>query len=370
MIKVLVVEDSTVVRELLVHLLGSDPKIQVVGTAKDGEEAVEVSRQKKPDVITMDINMPKMNGFKATRRIMETVPTPIVIVSGSLDTDDVATTFRVLEAGALTIVPRPAGLGHPDHERSAKELVQTVKLMSEVKVVKRWARARQGQQAGESGAMIAPSVPPAGVREALGDVHVVAMGASTGGPVTVHTILRLLPKDFPLPILLVQHMSPGFVDGFAKWLTQSSAVPVQIALNGELPIPGHAYVAPDGFQMGLTDDGRIALRQASAEDGFCPSVSHLFQSVAAVFGRKAIAVLLSGMGRDGAAEVKVLKEQGAVTIAQDKASSAVYGMPGEAVRLGAATYVLPPEKIAATLATLAHGRGNQIGRRESEASSY
>ncbi len=348
MIKVLVVEDSPVVREFLVYILGADPGIEVIGTANDGEQAIEAVARKRPDVITMDIHMPKLDGLEATRRIMETHPTPIVIVSGSTDPREVATTFRAMEAGAVAVLRRPAGIGHPDHEASAGELVQTVKLMSEVKVIKRWPKA--GRQ---------PEVPrPAEAHRAQVEtkVKVIAIGASTGGPPVLQTILAALPVNFLVPILIVQHMAAGFTQGFVQWLAQTSSLPVHLAAHDEPIRPGHVYVAPDEFQMRVERGGKIVLTQDEPENGLRPSVSYLLRSVAEVYGRDAVAGLLSGMGRDGAEELKLLKEKGALTFAQDKASSVVHGMPGAAIMLDAATLVLPPEKIAATLASLAQDR--------------
>lgn len=344
MIKVLVVEDSPVVREFLVHILGSDPDIQVIGTANDGEEALEAVRRTQPNVITMDIHMPKMNGLEATRRIMETHPTPIVIVSGSQDPREVATTFQAMEAGALAVLSRPAGIGHPDHEASARELVQTVKLMSEVKVVRRWPRGRREAAV--------PRPGETGLKRALAKVRVVAIGASTGGPPVLHTILAALPKDFPAPVLIVQHMAAGFIRGFADWLSQSSCLPVHLATHGEYILPGHIYLAPDECQMKVERGGRIVLTRDPPENGLRPSVSYLFRAVADVYGGDAVAGLLTGMGRDGAEELKLLREKGAITFAQDKESSVVHGMPGEAIRLDAATLVLPPERITAALMNL------------------
>jgi two-component system chemotaxis response regulator CheB len=341
MIKVLVVEDSPVVREFLVHLLGSDPEIQVIGTASNGEEALAAVQHKKPDVITMDIHMPKIDGFEATRRIMETRPTPIVIVSGSSSLQEVSTTFRAIEAGALAAVSRPQGIGHPRHETSAQEMVQTVKLMSEVKVVRRWPRLK-------STPVVLPT-PQMQVRRAPAEIQVVAIGASTGGPLVLQAILSGLPKDLPVPVLIVQHMAPGFVQGFAEWLAQSSGFPVHIPTDGEYPLPGHAYVAPDGVHMGVGTGGRVILSADEPENGLRPSVSYLFRCVAQVFGRQAVGILLTGMGRDGAEELRLMKDGGAVTIAQDKESSVVHGMPGEAIKLDAATYVLSLENIAAAL---------------------
>jgi two-component system, chemotaxis family, protein-glutamate methylesterase/glutaminase len=340
-INVLIVEDSQAIQEFLVHILTADPQIQVIGVANNGEEALEVVKQKRPDVITMDINMPKMDGFAATRKIMETYPVPTVIVSGSVDVKEVATTFRAIEAGALAIVARPAGIGHTNHAASARELVQMVKLMSEIKVVRRWPRVKRE-----------PLIPIPNVQKAPAVVGVVAMGASTGGPIALQTILSGLPKEFSVPMLIVQHIAAGFVHGFADWLAQSTGFPVHVASDGQALLSGHVYVAPDSFHMGVGRGHRITLSQEEPEHGVRPSIDHLFRSMAQVFGPNAIGVLLTGMGKDGAEALKLMKEQGAITLVQDEESSVVPGMPGEAIKLDAATYVLPPDKLAALLAGL------------------
>lgn len=348
-IRVLIVEDSPVVREFLVHFLGADPAIEVIGTANDGEEALEAVAHKRPDVITMDIHMPRLDGLEATRRIMETHPTPIVIVSGSADPREVATTFRAIEAGAVAVLRRPAGIGHPDHETSTEELVQTVKLMSELKVVRRWPRA--------GGKAPLPPAAEAPRAEVEARVKLVAIGASTGGPPVLQIILAALPADFPVPILIVQHMASGFTQGFVQWLAQTSSLPMHLAAHDELLRPGHVYVAPDEFQMRVDRGGRIVLTQDAPENGLRPSVSFLFRSVAEVYGRDAVAGLLTGMGRDGAEELKRLRDMGAVTFAQDKDSSVVHGMPGAAILLDAATFILPPARISAVLTNLVRKAG-------------
>ncbi len=347
MIKVLVVEDSLVIREFLIQILNSDPEIEVVGSARDGEEAVTAVKEKAPDVITMDIHMPKLNGFDATRKIMETNPTPIVIVSGSSTAEEIATTFHALESGALAVTKRPAGIGHPDHDATVKELIQTVKLMSEVKVVKRWPRVQKKAE------YVQP-LPPARVKlkEVVPDIQLVAIGASTGGPIVLQKILSQLPQNFPVPVVIVQHMAAGFVQGFTEWMGESLNVPIHVAQNGEYLLPGHVYVAPDAYHIAVTGGNRVTLRQEEPENGLRPSVSYLFRSVAEMYGRRAIGVLLTGMGKDGAKELKQMKESGAVTIAQDKDSCVVFGMPGEAVKLDAATYVFSPEKISEALISL------------------
>ncbi len=347
LIKVLVVEDSPVVREFLVYLLGRDPDIRVVGTANNGEEALEAVKRYRPDVITMDIHMPKMDGLEATRRIMETEPVPIVIVSGSVDSHENTKTFRAMEAGALAVLRRPAGIGHPDYENNARELIQTVKLMSEVKVVRRWQKTRRE-----------PALPSATkpLVEKVAKVKVIALGASTGGPPVLQTILAKLPRDFPLPILIVQHMASGFTASFVEWLAQSSGLPVHVATHGEPMLPGHVYVAPDECQMKVVHGGKIVLTQDVPENGLRPSVSYLFRSLATVYGSDVVAGLLTGMGRDGAEELKRLRDKGAITIAQDNESSVVHGMPGEAIKLDAATYILAPDKISAVLVSLANSK--------------
>jgi two-component system chemotaxis response regulator CheB len=347
LIRVLVVDDSVVARDLMVYVLNSDPHIQVVGVAQDGEEAVELATRLRPDVITMDIHMPRMDGYDATRRIMERCPTRIVMVTASALPFEVAETFHALEAGALTVVGRPLGPGHQEFERAARELIRTVKLMSEVSVVRRWAKKKEP-----------PAAPPAPATElpvSTGPVRLVAIGASTGGPLVLLSILSQLGKNFGAPIVIVQHISAGFTEGFAEWLTQAAGFSVRVARQGERLQDGHAYLAPDDMQMEVSAAGVIKLTSSPPENGLRPSVSYLFRSVASHYGGKAVGVLLTGMGRDGAKELKEMKLAGAVTIAQDKESAVVFGMPGEAVKLDAARYVMAPDAIAATLQRLANG---------------
>ena len=341
-ITVLVVDDSVVSRDLLTYLLASDPGIEVIGQARDGAEAIAVLLEKNPDVVTMDIHMPGMDGFEATRRIMETRPIPIIIVSSSFDPEDVAKTFRTLEAGAVTAVEKPPGPGDPHHAALARKLIDAVKAMSEVRVVRRWPRARMASRNTE------PPAPPPGA----GEIRLLVIGASTGGPPVLQTVLAGLPKPCPVPVVIVQHISAGFVQGLADWLASTTGMPVQIARHGEIVQPGTAYLAPDGCQMSITRDARIVCGPEPAEHGLRPSASFLFRSVAQQFGAQAAGVLLTGMGRDGAADLKLMRDAGAVTFAQDKESSVVHGMPGEAIRLGAAMHVAPPESITALLRAL------------------
>jgi two-component system chemotaxis response regulator CheB len=347
MFKVLVVEDSAVMREFLTAILASDPALQVIGTANNGEEAIAAAKRLQPDVITMDINMPKLDGFEATRQIMETAPRPIVIVTGSWDPKEIATSFRAVEAGAVAVVAKPPGVGHSDHAALAQKLIQVVKTMAEVKVVRRWARTLPAAQAtGEaSSAFVEP-------KSRVRPIKLVAIGASTGGPLALRSLLAALPRPFVVPVVVVQHMAAGFIAGFVEWLVQTTGLPIHVAIDGEILLPGHVYVAPDGFQIKIKTWGKVELTQDPAEHGLAPSVSYLFRSVAEVYGPNAVGVLLTGMGRDGAAELKRMRERGAITFVQDKESSVIHGMPGEAIRLEAAMYVLPPERIAAALTVL------------------
>jgi len=341
MIKVLIVDDSQVVRQHLKNILEADPDIRVLGVAENGEAAVKFVQHRKPDVITMDITMPRMNGYEATRRIMETCPVPIVIVSASYHQKDVEKSFHALDAGAITIIEKPVGEGHVNYQNTAGNLVQTVKLMSEIKVIKRWPKSRPSE-----------TINPVMAEKNSKRFKLVAIGASTGGPPALQKIFSGIPRGFPLPVLVVQHIAKGFLVGLKDWLQQTTRHLVHIATYGERLQSGHIYLAPEDFHMGIGNGGQIVLSKDKPENGVRPSVSYLFRSVIHAFDGNTIGVLLSGMGKDGAEELKIMKENGASTIAQDEESSVVYGMPGEAVKLGAATYILSPEKIPVMLERL------------------
>jgi two-component system, chemotaxis family, protein-glutamate methylesterase/glutaminase len=345
MIRVLIVEDSAVARELIKHILSSDPEIEVIGTCSNGVEAVEFIARDHPDVVTMDVMMPKMDGYQATRKIMETYPVPIVIVSASILPEEVDKTWRAVEAGAVAQIMKPGffDMGNPGD--ATHKLIQTVKLMSQVKVVRRWRR-------NANAAKTVSEVPRVDVSAKPRDIKVVAIGASTGGPPVLQKIFSGLPVAFNVPVLLVQHIAPGFAAGFVDWLNRTSTLTLRLATRGEIALPGHVYVAPDSHQMGIDSAKRITLSAEAPENGLRPSVSYLFRSVAQAFGDKAVGVLLTGMGRDGAQELKVMRDKGALTIAQDQESCIVFGMPGEAVKLGGAKYTLPPDKITEMLQNL------------------
>src|SRR3989339_403000 len=243
MIKVLIVEDSAVVRQHLKNILEEDGGIRVVGMAENGEEALKCVQKQKPDVITMDINMPGMNGLEATRKIMETNPTPIVIVSASYDPNDVEKSFHAMNAGAVAIVEKPHGEGNLSYFETAKTLVQTVKLMSEVKVVKRWTKSRFSRTTD----IVTPEVVSG---QTPNNIKAVVIGASTGGPPVLQTILSGLPQTFPVPVLVVQHIAKGFLEGMVAWLQKTIVLPIHIAAYGDRPLPGQIYFAPDDYHIG------------------------------------------------------------------------------------------------------------------------
>jgi two-component system, chemotaxis family, protein-glutamate methylesterase/glutaminase len=344
-IDVLVAEDSTVVRMFLVHLLESDPGVRVVGAVADGRAALEFVGKDKPDVVLMDIHMPGMDGFEATRRIMEAHPVPIVICTATARAKDVVITFQAMEAGAIACIQKPLGREQREFPAMAAQMLETVKLMSEVKVVRRTPRVRAAPW---------PSIKPEARNPA--QVKVIGIGASTGGPPVLQAILAALPKDFPVPVLVVQHIAPGFLAGMAEWLNQTTGLQVHIASHGTTPLPGHVYLAPDNFHMGAGNSGEIILAREEPENHLRPAVAFLFRTLARAYGPTAVGVLLTGMGNDGAMELKQLRGAGAITIAQDRESSIVHGMPGAAIALDGATHVLSVNEIAACLIALAKHR--------------
>jgi two-component system chemotaxis response regulator CheB len=340
MVRVLVAEDSVTARELLVEILRSDPEIAVVGEASNGVDAVSMTRQLRPDVVTMDIRMPKQDGFESTRQIMVEAPTPIVIVSAVYNERDVEVSMHALRVGALTVLPKPTGPDVADFDDQCRRLVATVKAMSQVKVVRRWPERVPAE----------PSPAPVARTARAG---VVAIVASTGGPAALARILSNLSARFDLPVLVVQHIASGFVDGLAAWLNTMSARPVRVARDAETIQPRTVYVAPDHYHLGLRDRRTIVLSRSPAVDGFRPSGTPLFESVARVFGDASVAVVLTGMGDDGVAGLRSIRHAGGVVIAQDERTSVVFGMPGAAVAAGLADMTMPLDAIASRLEELA-----------------
>jgi two-component system, chemotaxis family, protein-glutamate methylesterase/glutaminase len=346
-IRMLVAEDSTVDRLALVHILNSDPRLEVIGTARNGREAVDFLSRQSADIVLMDIEMPEMDGLEATRHIMATRPLPIVICSGHVSPQRQSMMFDSLEAGAVACVEKPLSLKHADFDASASNLLKTVKLMSEVKVVHRWPTTKSPVT------VPAPARPKkVAFQSSSPRAQIIGIGASTGGPPVLQTILLGLPRDFPAPILIVQHIIRGFIHGLVDWLNQTTGAIVQLAEDGAPALPGHVYIAPDDFHLVIDRNNRLGLTKAPPVNEMRPAVARLFDSLADNCGPAAVGVLLTGMGKDGAHELKRMKLSGATTIAQDKQSSVVHGMPGAAIEIGAADCILPPQMIPGALLTL------------------
>lgn len=346
MIRVVVAEDSRAAADLLVAILESDPAIRVVGRAHDGAQAVEMAERLRPDLVTMDLHMPVMDGFAATREIMVRSPVPIIVVSAAAVPGDVEMSLRATQLGAVMVMPKPSAPGSEGFEEERRELVAMARAMAEVKVVRRWA---------SSSSAASPSAPTPRARPAGAPVRVVAVAASTGGPAALRQILSALPGSFPAPVLVVQHIARGFVEPLVQWLGGGGGVRVKLAEAGERPEPGVAYLAPDDAHLVLGADGRIALDDSAPVGGFRPSATALFRSVGRCWGSGAAAVILTGMGDDGVEGLRAARAAGVRVIAQDEATSIVYGMPREAIAAGLADEVLPLDGIAARLEALAKG---------------
>jgi two-component system, chemotaxis family, protein-glutamate methylesterase/glutaminase len=330
-VRVLIVEDSRAQRELLINLLRASEQFEVAGIATNGQEAVEETRRLRPDVIAMDIHMPIVDGYEATRQIMQCCPTPIVMVSNSMG-DEGRRSVQALAAGALAVLRKPGNVSHQDFEADRQNMLRTLRLMADVPVVTRHA--------------MRPPRPDEHPTVKKPHMTVVAIAASTGGPAAVQTVLMGLGKDFPLPILLVQHIAQGFGAALADWLNTTIPLQVRIAQENEKMLPGHVYLAPDEHHLLASAMGTIGLRRAMNFDRYCPCADILFDSVARGYGNRAIGVILTGMGDDGAQGLRAIRTQGGYTVGQDEASCVVYGMPQAAAANGAIIQVEPLARIS------------------------
>ncbi len=347
-IRVLIVDDSLIGRKLLSGILADDPMFEVVALAENGKLAYEKVIQFKPDVVSMDINMPIMDGIESTRQIMTSFPVPVVIVSSIYRDTEIELAIQELEAGAVTIMPKPYGPGHPDFLKYAQKYRNTLKLMSEIKVVRRKFSVLNNTPSSPADIEVFCNEFSSFNKSA----KVLAIGASAGGPEGLRTILSRINPSFPLPILLVQHIDPNFTEGFVTWLNSFSSIGVKIATHGEKIKPGIVYVPPGNKHLKIDLEGIVRLTSEKALSLNRSSIDVLFSSLADIYKGNVIAILLSGMGKDGARELKRLKDAGAYTFAQDEESSLVYGMPGEAVKLGAVCSILSPSSIVNQLNNL------------------
>ena len=352
-LRVLIVEDSAVVSMLLKALIDSEPGMAVVGVARDGGEGVKLARELRPDVITMDIRMPVMDGFLATREIMASAPTPIVVISSSVDAEELRITFRAIEEGALAVLEKPHGVGHPDFECERRRIVDTLRAMAEVRVVRRSGRYGSG-----SDAHVGYRLPSAR------NYQVLALAASTGGPQVLKRLFDDMPAHFPLPVLVVQHISPGFLDGMASWLNLSSRLTVRVAEQGERLEPGKVLFAREGRHMVVTrtEGGALAVNyiEGPEENYQCPSADPLFRSLASVCGHRSLGGILTGMGEDGARGLLAVRDAGGGSFVQSPESCVVGSMPESAIALGAVEHTLALGQIPLFLSEVFAPSGSEV----------
>jgi len=350
--RVLIVDDSAFMRKVLEQIFNADDQLQVVGHAKDGREAVAMAESLKPDVITMDINMPHMDGLQATAQIMTTNPKPIVIVS-SESKEGAAGSLKSLELGAIEFVGKPSSGVDLDMQNVKEELVRKVRMAAKVRVVRtasRLALTVQGTKAGAAAAKTAPPVRTAPVIPADQRFPIVVMGASTGGPATVMRLAPGFTRDFPAAVFLVQHMPASFTTQFAAQLSEFTSIRVKEAEANETVQPGTLYICPGAQHLRVMPTGRIQLDAASGRiNGYLPNIDVTMETVAAFAGAMSIGVILTGMGNDGANGAKAIKSAGGMVLAQDEATSVIFGMPAEAIKLAVVDHVLGIDDIYAAI---------------------
>jgi two-component system chemotaxis response regulator CheB len=350
MIRLLVVDDSSLGAELISELCSSDSDINVIAWAKNGKEALEKAMELKPDLITMDIHMPVMDGLEATKRIMAFCPTPILILTSSYDSEktqlpESSLSFKALFFGALDVITKPSLKEKGVENKTIKDFIEKIKLLSRIKVVRHPLASIEKTK---SLSRMKMDVMDQDAQEVQ---RVVGIAASTGGPPAILEILKSMPQELSAAILIVQHISPGFTEGFVKWLDEQTPVKVKVGEHLESLKSGTVYVAPTGHHMSLNQSRKICLSDEPPVDGQIPSGTLLLKSIAEVYGVRSLGIVLTGMGKDGAQGLKAIRDAGGFTIAQDEQTSAIYGMPRSAAELGAAEEIMPLEKISHTILT-------------------
>jgi two-component system, chemotaxis family, protein-glutamate methylesterase/glutaminase len=346
-IKLLIVEDSIIVTTILKKIFNSAPDIEVVGTAANGVEGLALVEKLQPNVVCTDLHMPKMNGLELTSEIMNRFPRPILVISASVQEDDTRHVFDLFEAGAVDVIPKPKAGTPLDYEAMKELLLSKVRVVAGVKVFTR--KKSRFQPSANPGVTTPPKPVVTPEFSGKSATKIVVIGASTGGPQALQAILSQIKANFPYPIICVQHISVGFLNGLLDWLGTSCALPIKTAVQGEIPQPGVIYFPPENQHLQINSMGRFLCTNLPPVDGHRPSVTVTFQSVAQYYRSNAIGILLTGMGRDGASGLLTLSQAGAFTIAEAESTAVVFGMPKEAIALGAAKKVLPLQDIATTL---------------------
>jgi two-component system chemotaxis response regulator CheB len=337
--RILIADDSALAREFLFDLLNDEPEVQIIGMVESGREAVEFCREQLPDLIMMDVDMPDMDGIEATRVIMAETPTPILIFSSRSDS---SLSFEAVQAGALDVMAKPGLAEIPDWKRNIKKLIGKIQMFSRIKVVRHLRPSGPKHARAETAKTFQPKL--------------VLVGASTGGPQALQAIFSGVPASFPAPIIVVQHMTKGFLRGMVTWLSGQCALKCVIPEHGDVLKAGTIYFAPEEIYCSLMPPGRIKLSMDLPKwTEHCPCVNHLFNSAASLMPSKTLAILLTGMGKDGAEGMLTLKKAGARTISQNQESSLIFGMPREAADIGAAQYVMSLTEINKTLKTYTGG---------------
>lgn len=365
--RVLIVDDSAFMRKVLETIFNADDQLQVVGQAKDGREAVALAESLKPDVITMDINMPHVDGLQATAQIMTTNPRPIVIVS-SESKEGAASTLKALELGAIEFVAKPSGAIDLDMNSVKEELLRKVRMAAKVRVVRTASRLASTLQGNNGAGPVAKpiAVRPASTASSDQRFPVVVLAASTGGPATVMRLAPGFTKDFPAAVILVQHMPAAFTSQYAAQLEEFTEISVKEAAANDVLQPGTLYICPGGQHLRVSPTGRIQLDSTTGRlNGYLPNIDVTLESVAAFAGSMSIAAILTGMGNDGAAGAKAIKSAGGIVLAQDEATSVIFGMPAEAIKSGAVEQTLPIDDIYSAIEkrVLTLSRATPVGAR-------
>jgi two-component system chemotaxis response regulator CheB len=347
----MVVDDSALVRRIATDVLSSDSEITVAATAANAEFALAKLERERPDVITLDLEMPGMGGLEAIRRIMDARPTPIIVMSAHAQ-KGADLTLQALEAGAVDFVLKPSNSLSGGIPAIARELTEKVRDAARIIMTPRTVPETPAAEPAAAAALVAM---PAFDGEGF---DLVAIGTSTGGPVALKTVLTQLPGDFPAGVVVVQHMPPVFTKAFADRLASCCAVKVKEAENGDAIMPGRVLIAPGNWHMTVTRSGiepRVLLNRNDTVNGHRPSVDVLMHSVAREYGARALGVIMTGMGKDGAEGLRELRERGGRVIAQDQGTSVIYGMNKEVVQNGDANEVVPVDRIAVRLRTCVRG---------------